>query len=117
MSNSTGPGSSGRSGMSDFDAAEDAIKECYRRLEILEKKLRFQPMTDEERDQSEKDLIKLKDILKEQENDIRLIRKGNQTSTFIAVLLIFASFLIYGIYHMLKAEVPNSPIPKNPSTN
>jgi len=103
--------------MSDLDEAEDALKECFGRLEALERKLKFQPMTDEEREQSEKDLIKLKDVLKEQENDIRLIRKGNQTSTFIAVLLIFASFLIYGIYHMLKADVPNSPINKTPATN
>jgi len=90
--------------MSDLDEAEDSIKEYYQRLEILERKLRFKPMTEDEREQAEKDIIALKKLLKQQEDDIQVIRKGNQGSTLVAVLLIFASFLIYGVYHILKTE-------------
>jgi len=90
----------GKSIMSELDKTEEELKECYHRLETLEKNLRFRPMTEDERTSTEKDVQQLRKILQEQEEEVKALRKENQNSTLFAVLLIIASFLIFGMYHM-----------------
>lgn len=90
-----------RSTMSELDETADQIKECYHRLEQLERNLRYRPMTNEQREATEKDVEELKKILKKQEDELVALRKENRGSTLTAVLLIIVSFVIFGIYYSI----------------
>jgi len=94
----------GKSIMSEIDRAEVDIKACLYRLDLLERNLRFKPMTNEEREQSEKDIQELKKILKQQENDLKELRKQNQTSVFYTFFLIFGAIVIFAIYYMISHQ-------------
>ncbi|OXA42651.1 hypothetical protein Fcan01_22557 [Folsomia candida] len=89
-----------RSVMSELDRTGQLINSYFFRLEGLERSLKYKPMTNAEREAAEKDVAELKKILLREENRLQSLRKNNRSSAVVAVVLIFASFLIFGLYKM-----------------
>jgi len=58
-----------------------------------------------ERDEAEKDMEALRNILKRHELELKTLRKENRPSILIAAVLVIATFLVFGIYHMMTTGV------------
>jgi len=96
----TEPEPTSQSVMSELDRTESAINTCFHRIETLEKSLKYRPMTNDEREAAEKQVIELKRILLRQETQLQSLRSSNRGSAVIAVVLIFLAFLTFGLYKM-----------------
>ncbi|KAF4522519.1 hypothetical protein B566_EDAN002605 [Ephemera danica] len=95
MSNSQ-PGSV----MSQVEKVEEAMKNCFHRLDVLERKLKSKHLDDEQRTTLEKELDNVKSLLKQQEDDLKKLRTENSKSFMVAAVLMFVAFLVFGLYSM-----------------
>lgn len=81
--------------------AEDCIKSCFHRIEVIERNLKDRHMSDEERERLEKELEEVKKLLTHNEGELKNLHRENSKTFVVAVLLMFFSFLFYGVYRML----------------
>lgn len=76
------------------------MKQCYHRIENVEKALRLRELTPDQRTEFEKELDLLKTVLKNNEEQLKTLQKENSKIGLIAVALIFIIFLVYGLQVM-----------------
>lgn len=76
------------------------MKDCYQRIDNVERALRLRELTPEERTDFEKELDLLKTILQRNEEQLKSLRKENYRTGVIATALIFICFLVYGLQAM-----------------
>ena len=84
---------------------EDALKDSLYRVDVLEKRLKTKLLTMENRERLESELEEVKDVLKKNEEKLQGLRKQNTKSFMVAASLIFACFLLYGLYLMLYGKL------------
>lgn len=70
------------------------------KLDKLTKKLKTKLLTMETREELETQLEEIKEVLKKNEEKLKKLRKQNTKSFMIAASIIFACFLLYGLYLM-----------------
>ena len=85
--------------------AEDALKDSLYRVDVLEKRLKTKLLTMENRERLESELVEVKEVLKKNEEKLQGLRKQNTKSFMVAASLIFACFLLYGLYLMLYGKL------------
>jgi len=86
---------------SEIAATEQAINTCFYRLEVLQKGLKYRPMTNEERKKTEKDIAEIKRCLLQEEKKLRSLKqRGARVSMMIGVIILIGSFLVFGLYRM-----------------
>lgn len=79
---------------------EDEVKQCFHRIETIEKALRLRELTPDQRTDFEKELDLLKNLLKQNEEQLKSLQKENYRTGIIATALIFICFLVYGLQVM-----------------
>ena len=84
---------------------EDALKDSLYRVDVLEKRLKTKLLTMENRERLESELEEVKDVLKKNEEKLQGLRKQNTKSFMVAASLVFACFLLYGLYLMLYGKL------------
>lgn len=84
---------------------EDALKDSLYRVDVLERRLKTKLLTMENRERLESRLEEVKDVLKKNEEKLQGLRKQNTKSFMVAASLIFACFLLYGLYLMLYGKL------------
>ena len=84
---------------------EAALNDSLYRLDVLENRLKTKLLTMENRERLKSELEEVKDVLKKNEEKLRGLRKQNTKSFMVAASLIFACFLLYGLYLMLYGKL------------
>lgn len=87
--------------ISEIEKAEQSIKTCFYRVEVLEKNLKSHFISTEKRERLEKELADVKSLLTENESELRRLHKENSKTFAVAVIIMFFAFLMYGIYIMV----------------
>lgn len=75
------------------------------KLDMLTKKLKTKLLTMETREELETQLEEIKEVLKKNEEKLKKLRKQNTKSFMIAASIIFACFLLYGLYLMFYGTI------------
>lgn len=75
------------------------------KLDMLTKKLKTKLLTMETREELETQLEEIKEVLKKNEEKLKKLRKQNIKSFMIAASIIFACFLLYGLYLMFYGTI------------
>lgn len=75
------------------------------KLDMLTKKLKTKLFTMETREELETQLEEIKEVLKKNEEKLKKLRKQNTKSFMIAASIIFACFLLYGLYLMFYGTI------------
>lgn len=86
---------------------EKEIKDLYHRLDNVERALRLQELTPQERTEREKEVDLIKTILKKNEEQLKQLQKENYRTGVLATALIFICFLVYGMYAMFQNKHSN----------
>jgi len=87
--------------MSEIDKTEIEINSCFYRLEVLEKGLKYRPLTNDERAKTEKDIAEIKKLLLQEEKKLSSLRsRGTNVSIMIGVIILIGTFLVFGLYKM-----------------
>lgn len=84
---------------------EDTLKDSLYSVHVLEKKLKTQLLTMETRERLETELEEVKEALKRNEEKLQGLRKQNTRSFMVAASMVFACFLLYGLYLMLYGKI------------
>lgn len=79
---------------------EDCLKDSLHRVDVIEKNLATKLLTSERRERLEKELELVKEVLKKNETQLKNLRKENTKSFIIVGTIVFACYLIYGLYCM-----------------
>lgn len=77
---------------------EDSLKDSVHRVEVIERKLQTKLLTMETREKLEHELELVKEVLQKNEDHLHSLRRQNTKSFMVAAALVFAIFLIYGLY-------------------
>lgn len=75
------------------------------KLDMLTKKLKTKLFTMETREELETQLEEIKEVLKKNEEKLKKLRKQNTKSFMVAASIIFACFLLYGLYLMFYGTI------------
>ncbi|XP_046387784.1 uncharacterized protein LOC124157256 [Ischnura elegans] len=86
--------------MSEMQKVQDTLKSISYRAEVLEKNLKSLHLSTDLRESMEKELEEVKKSLSEHNEQMKRLQKENTKSFTIAVILMFASFLVFGLYKM-----------------
>ncbi|PBC33571.1 uncharacterized protein LOC108001777 [Apis cerana] len=84
---------------------EDTLNESMYKLDMLTKKLKTKLFTMETREELETQLEEIKEVLKKNEEKLKKLRKQNTKSFMVAASIIFACFLLYGLYLMFYGTI------------
>ncbi|KZC08263.1 hypothetical protein WN55_09166, partial [Dufourea novaeangliae] len=84
---------------------EDALKDSLYRVNVLEKRLKTNLLILAKREQLETELEEVKNVLKKNEEKLQSLRKENTKSFMVAGSLVFACFLLYGLYLMVYGKL------------
>ncbi|KAK0092405.1 hypothetical protein PV326_001515 [Microctonus aethiopoides] len=84
--------------MTELQRLEDTLKDSMHRVEVIEKKLTTKLLTMESRERLEHELELVKEVLQKNEKRLQSLRKENTKTFMIAAAVVFAIFLIYGLY-------------------
>lgn len=84
---------------------EDALKDSLHRVDVLEKRLKTKLLTMENRERLETELEDVKEVLKRNEEKLQGLRKQNTKSFMVAASMVFACFLLYGLYLMIYGKI------------
>ncbi|KAG6797662.1 hypothetical protein HZU73_06982 [Apis mellifera caucasica] len=91
--------------MTKIQKVEDTLNESMYKLDMLTKKLKTKLLTMETREELETQLEEIKEVLKKNEEKLKKLRKQNTKSFMIAASIIFACFLLYGLYLMFYGTI------------
>ncbi|XP_076242364.1 uncharacterized protein LOC143184194 [Calliopsis andreniformis] len=91
--------------MTKMQKVEDSLRDSLHRVDVLEKRLKTKLFTMETRERLETELEDLKEVLKRNEEKLMGLRKQNTKSFMVAACLVFACFLLYGLYLMIFGEI------------
>ncbi|XP_054275303.1 uncharacterized protein LOC128994644 [Macrosteles quadrilineatus] len=80
---------------------QDTVSLYYRRVDVIEKKLKSSYISTEERQSLENELQDITKQCSSLEESIKGLRRENSKTFAFAVLLMFFSFLGYGLYRMV----------------
>lgn len=80
---------------------EDSLRETTRRLELVEKKLLSKLLTRESREIFEREVELLREVLDKNRNLLQKLRRENTRTFMVAAPLVFACFLLYGLYCLI----------------
>lgn len=75
------------------------------KLDMLTKKLKTKLFTMETREELETQLEEIKEVLKKNEEKLKKLRRQNTKSFMVAASIIFACFLLYGLYLMFYGTI------------
>lgn len=84
---------------------EDTLKDTRYRIEVIERTLKRKMMINENRKELENRLEEIKEVLKENEEKLRILRKENSKSFVVVGCLVFICFLLYGLYLMIFENI------------
>ncbi|XP_057333356.1 uncharacterized protein LOC130672691 [Microplitis mediator] len=87
--------------MSEMGRLEDSLRETTQRLELVEKKLLSKLLTRESREIFEREVELLREVLDKNRNLLQQLRRENTRTFMVAAPLVFACFLIYGLYCLI----------------
>lgn len=76
---------------------EEEVKQCYHRIDGIERALRLRELTPEQRTEFEKELDLLKTVLKNNEEQLKALQKENYRTGVFAAAFIFICFFLYCI--------------------
>ncbi|XP_043248127.1 uncharacterized protein LOC143342512 isoform X1 [Colletes latitarsis] len=91
--------------MTQIQLVENVLKESMYRVDVLQKRLDSKLLTTESREQLEAELEEVKKVLKRNADEIQNLRKQNTKSFMVVASLVFACFLLYGLYLMLYDKI------------
>ncbi|XP_015429801.1 PREDICTED: uncharacterized protein LOC107186453 [Dufourea novaeangliae] len=91
--------------MTKVQNVEDALKDSLYRVNVLEKRLKTNLLILAKREQLETELEEVKNVLKKNEEKLQSLRKENTKSFMVAGSLVFACFLLYGLYLMVYGKL------------
>ncbi|CAD6232856.1 GSCOCG00007016001-RA-CDS [Cotesia congregata] len=80
---------------------EDSLRETTQRLELVEKKLLSKLLTRESREIFEREVELLREVLDKNRNLLQKLRRENTRTFMVAAPLVFACFLLYGLYCLI----------------
>ncbi|XP_076649060.1 uncharacterized protein LOC143356900 [Halictus rubicundus] len=84
--------------MKKMQKVEDALQDSLHRVSVLENRLKTKLLTMENRERIETELEEVKEVLRKNEEKLQSLRKHNTKSFMVAGSMIFACFLLYGLY-------------------
>ncbi|CAK9797580.1 hypothetical protein ANTQUA_LOCUS1232 [Anthophora quadrimaculata] len=91
--------------MTKIQKVEDTLAESMHKLDVLEKRLKKKLLTMESREELETKLEEIKEVLRTNEEKLKRLRKQNTKTFMVAACLVFACFLLYGLYLMIFGKV------------
>ncbi|XP_071440446.1 coiled-coil domain-containing protein 167-like [Hetaerina americana] len=92
--------------MSEMQKVQDTLKTISYRAEVLEKNLKSLHLSLDLREAMEKELVEVKKSLSEHNEQMKKLQKENTKSFTVAVMLMFITFLVFGLYKMFfESEV------------
>lgn len=75
------------------------------KVDVLEKRLKTKLLTMESREELETKLEEIKEVLRKNEDKLKSLRKQNTRSFMVAACIVFACFLLYGLYSMFYGSI------------
>ncbi|XP_031826267.1 uncharacterized protein LOC116424255 [Nomia melanderi] len=91
--------------MRKMQKVEDALQDSLHRVHILENRLKTKLLTMENRERLETELEEVKEVLKRNEEKLLSLRKQNRKTYMVAASMVFACFLLYGLYLMIYGKL------------
>ncbi|XP_074647523.1 coiled-coil domain-containing protein 167-like isoform X1 [Tubulanus polymorphus] len=82
----------------EIDSVEEKVKNCEKKLDKLERRLRLANITDEERRKLKEDEKQLQNTLKGHQKQLRSLRWENMKSMAISVLIILMAYITYTVF-------------------
>ncbi|XP_046667103.1 uncharacterized protein LOC124358895 [Homalodisca vitripennis] len=80
---------------------QDTLAAFYHRIDVIERSLKSTLLANEDRENMEKELQDITTKLSSLEGSLQGLRRENSKTFAFAVLLMFFSFLSYGLYVMI----------------
>lgn len=81
--------------------ANDTIQELMQRIELLESNLKSPNLSDDKRKVMEHEINEIKKLLNTNKDLLGDLHKENSKSFALTASLVFACFLVYGVYVMI----------------
>ncbi|XP_017762778.1 PREDICTED: uncharacterized protein LOC108552642 isoform X1 [Eufriesea mexicana] len=91
--------------MTKIQKVENMLNESMYKLNILKKRLDTKLLTMQTREELETKLEEVKQELEKNEEKLKNLRRQNTKSFMLAASLIFACFLLYGLYLMFYGTI------------
>ncbi|XP_076763889.1 uncharacterized protein LOC143431207 isoform X2 [Xylocopa sonorina] len=91
--------------MTKIQKVEDTLNESMYKLDVLKKRLKTKLLTMETREEMEMKLEQIKEVLEENEEKLKSLRRQNTRSFMLAASIIFCCFLFYGLYLMIYGTI------------
>ncbi|XP_015586096.1 coiled-coil domain-containing protein 167-like [Cephus cinctus] len=91
--------------MTEMQSVEDTLKASLHRVDGIEKKLKTKLLTFENRERLERELEEVKEVLKRNEEQLKSLRHENTRTFMVAAALVFACFLLFGLYSMFFGTI------------
>jgi len=79
---------------------EADIKNCYNRIETIERGLRLRELTSDERTKFDHELSSLKELLKINEEQLKALQKENFKTGLLVSAVVFVCFVFYCLHAM-----------------
>lgn len=84
-----------------MQTVEDALEASLHKVGVIEKKLKTKLLTIENRTRLEGELEDVKDVLSKNQKALKDLRHENTRSFMIAASIVFALFLLFGLYSLI----------------
>ncbi|XP_060832736.1 uncharacterized protein LOC132916613 [Bombus pascuorum] len=91
--------------MTKIQKAEDTLNESMYKLDVLKKRLKTKLLTMETREELESKLEEIQEVLVKNEEKLKSLRRQNTKSFMVAASMIFACFLLYGLYVLFYGTI------------
>ncbi|CAH1366088.1 unnamed protein product [Tenebrio molitor] len=88
--------------LKEISKTEEAIKQCYERVQLLENKIECDSLPKEKQMNMKKELSEVRKLLTTNEHHLSQLHKHNRKSFAFVAALCFVCFTIYAMYILLQ---------------